>query len=68
MRLFAIRFVAGLFVAALFALTPPVHAWLHAHRQFLLGVFVGSVAEWLVILGSRWAWDRWLWLRWFSWQ
>lgn len=41
-------------------------AWLVVHRELLLGVLIGSIAESLVILASRWAWDRYLWLRWFS--
>jgi hypothetical protein len=36
------------------------------HSEFLWGILIGSSAELLIILASRWLWDRWLWLRWFS--
>jgi hypothetical protein len=38
------------------------------HREFIVGVLAGSLAELLIIYASRWTWDRWLWLRWFSHQ
>lgn len=42
--------------------------WLYLHREFWWGVLAGSLAELVVILSQRWAWDRVLWLRWFSHQ
>jgi hypothetical protein len=55
-------------VAALMVGVPPVHAWVIAHREFWLGVLIGSLLELAAVYLSRWAWDRWLWLRWFSHQ
>lgn len=40
--------------------------WLAVHRELFLGIFIGSVAELLIVYASRWCWDRYLWLRWFS--
>lgn len=42
------------------------HAWCQLHRELILGILIGSVAELLVVFASRWLWDRVLWLRWFS--
>jgi hypothetical protein len=57
--------VAGVVTACL---TDPVHAWLHAHVQLLLGIFLGSTAELFIVCGLPWLRDRWHWLLWFSWQ
>lgn len=46
----------------------PLGAWCRLHREFILGMLIGSVAELLIVLASRWLWDRVLWMRWFSHQ
>jgi hypothetical protein len=43
-------------------------AWLHLHRELILGILIGSVGELLAVYASRWTWDRIQWLRWFSHQ
>jgi len=43
------------------ALYEPVHTWLHAHLELLLGFLLGTLAQtvpWLI--------DRWRWMKWFS--
>jgi hypothetical protein len=55
-RLF--RFSGAALLLILIALTDPVHAWLHAHLQFLAGIFVGSTLE-----AAVWSWDDWRKLR-----
>ena len=47
---------------------PVPSAWIHVHRELMLGILIGSTTELLIILASRWLWDRYLWLRWFSHQ
>lgn len=45
------------------ALYEPVHTWLHAHLELLLGFLLGTLAQtvpWLI--------DRWCWVKWFSHQ
>ena len=44
----------------------PFLRWIQLHRELILGVLIGSVAELLIVLASRWLWDRYLWLKWFS--
>jgi membrane protein YdbS with pleckstrin-like domain len=60
----ALIFSAGL----VFVFIQPVNHWLHVHKEFVLGVLVGSVLELVIVFGSRWAWDRVLWMKWFSHQ
>ena len=43
-------------------------ACIHIHRELVLGILIGSTAELLIVLASRWLWDRYLWLKWFSHQ
>jgi hypothetical protein len=43
-------------------------AWIHLHRELILGILIGSVAELLIVYASRWTWDRVQWMRWFSHQ
>lgn len=57
------RWCAVAAFVTLVAITEPVHAWLHAHLQFLWGVLVGSLLQ-----VPGWLRDRWLWMKWFSWQ
>jgi hypothetical protein len=47
---------------------PWMRVRLIAHREFVLGVLVGSVLELGIVFGSRWAWDGVLWMKWFSHQ
>jgi len=65
---FVALFCALIFLVGGFMLTAPVNGWLHVHKEFVLGVLVGSVLELVIVFGSRWAWDRVLWMKWFSHQ
>ena len=51
---------AGLLASSVL-LFPP----LHDRQIFLWGVLAGSPGQLLIVLASRWAWDRVQWLRWF---
>jgi hypothetical protein len=53
-------------VFAAFAVSPLLYFPWQWRGAFLWGVLIGSLAELLIILASRWAWDRVQWLRWFS--
>jgi hypothetical protein len=46
----------------------PFLAWIHVHRELVLGIMIGSIAELLIVLASRWSWDCYLWMKWFSHQ
>lgn len=55
------RWAIAAFVTTLIALFRPVHAWLHAHLELLLGVLLGSLAQ-----SVPWLIDRCRWIKWFS--
>lgn len=54
---------ASLCFGGLLAIYAPVHAWLHAHLQLLLGFLLGTLAQ-----SVPWLIDRWRWMKWFSHQ
>lgn len=47
-RIFEVVGLIALIV--LIGITDPVHAWLHTHLQFLVGVFMGTLLEMIVWL------------------
>lgn len=55
--------LAALLFAAVLALYRPVHSWLHAHLELLLGILIGSLLQ-----APGWLLDRWRWMKWFSHQ
>jgi hypothetical protein len=61
--------LASLCFGGALALWQPIHTWLHAHLELLLGILIGSLLELAVVCGPRalrWIRDRWLWMKWFS--
>jgi len=63
----AARLIAVLLAIAVAPFWPvPFLRWIHLHRELIFGILIGSVAELLIVLASRWLWDRYLWLKWFS--
>lgn len=66
---YATRAILVILAIAVFPMWPTGFlAWLHVHRELILGIMIGSVAELLVVYASRWLWDRAQWMRWFSHQ